>query len=162
MSRAGWARSTTKREHASSSDSGRPAGRGDRVQRGDKESAAAAHRLKPAFPSRLDSLHEFRLTLGDRSIVVKGPSPTAASPRGTRAGDLPLRHRVHRTIGALAGAFFEFIDAVENRPARVVNQETGEDAETASRYLSAFSGVSRLFLRTGLGLISVLVRGGVT
>jgi hypothetical protein len=28
--------------------------------------------IETAFPLQLDSLHEFRLTLGDRSIVVKG------------------------------------------------------------------------------------------
>ena len=29
-------------------------------------------RVETAFPLQLDSLHEFRLTLGDRSVVVKG------------------------------------------------------------------------------------------
>lgn len=28
--------------------------------------------VETAFPLQLDSLHEFRLTLGDRSVVVKG------------------------------------------------------------------------------------------
>lgn len=28
--------------------------------------------VETAFPLQLDSLHDFRLTLGDRSIVVKG------------------------------------------------------------------------------------------
>ena len=28
--------------------------------------------VEPAFPLQLDSLHDFRLTIGDRSVVVKG------------------------------------------------------------------------------------------
>src|SRR4029078_7494228 len=37
-----------------------------------KEIALGGVLVETAFPLQLDSLHEFRLTLGDRSVVVKG------------------------------------------------------------------------------------------
>jgi hypothetical protein len=37
-----------------------------------KEISRGGALVESAFPLQLDSLHEFRLTLGDRSIVVKG------------------------------------------------------------------------------------------
>ena len=37
-----------------------------------KEISRGGAQVETAFPLHLDSLHEFRLTLGDRSIVVKG------------------------------------------------------------------------------------------
>ena len=37
-----------------------------------KEISRVGAQVETAFPLQLDSLHEFRLTLGDRSIVVKG------------------------------------------------------------------------------------------
>src|SRR5436305_6505860 len=37
-----------------------------------KEIARGGCQVETAFPLQLDSLHEFRLTLGDRSVVVKG------------------------------------------------------------------------------------------
>jgi hypothetical protein len=37
-----------------------------------KEISAGGAQVESAFPLQLDSLHEFRLTLGDRSVVVKG------------------------------------------------------------------------------------------
>jgi PilZ domain-containing protein len=37
-----------------------------------KEIARGGMLVETAFPVQLDSLHEFRLTLGDRSVVVKG------------------------------------------------------------------------------------------
>jgi hypothetical protein len=36
-----------------------------------REISRGGARIETAFPLHLDSLHEFRLTLGDRSIVVK-------------------------------------------------------------------------------------------
>ena len=33
---------------------------------------AAACQVETGFPLQLDSLHEFRLTLGERSVIVKG------------------------------------------------------------------------------------------
>jgi PilZ domain-containing protein len=37
-----------------------------------KEIARGGLLVETSFPFHLDSLHEFRLTLGDRSVVVKG------------------------------------------------------------------------------------------
>ena len=37
-----------------------------------KEISRAGAQVETGFPLQLDSLHEFRLTLGDQSIVVKG------------------------------------------------------------------------------------------
>jgi len=34
--------------------------------------SAGGAQIETAFPLQLDSLHDFRLTLGDRSVVVKG------------------------------------------------------------------------------------------
>jgi hypothetical protein len=37
-----------------------------------KELSHGGAQVETAFPLHVDSLHEFRLTLGDRSVVVKG------------------------------------------------------------------------------------------
>ena len=37
-----------------------------------KEIALGGVQVETGFPLQLDSLHDFRLTLGDRSVVVKG------------------------------------------------------------------------------------------
>jgi len=37
-----------------------------------KELSRGGAQVETAYPFQLDSLHDFRLTLGDRSIVVKG------------------------------------------------------------------------------------------
>jgi hypothetical protein len=37
-----------------------------------REISRAGAQVETAFPLQLDSLHEFRLTLGDQSVVVKG------------------------------------------------------------------------------------------
>ena len=37
-----------------------------------KELSHSGAQVETAFPLHVDSLHEFRLTLGDRSVVVKG------------------------------------------------------------------------------------------
>jgi hypothetical protein len=37
-----------------------------------KEISHGGAQVETGFPLQLDSLHEFRLTLGDRSVVVKG------------------------------------------------------------------------------------------
>src|SRR5437870_12260888 len=37
-----------------------------------KELSHGGAQVETGFPLQLDSLHEFRLTLGDRSVVVKG------------------------------------------------------------------------------------------
>jgi hypothetical protein len=37
-----------------------------------KEISPGGAQVETAFPLQLDSLHDFRLTLGDRSVVIKG------------------------------------------------------------------------------------------
>src|ERR671926_1086875 len=37
-----------------------------------KQISRGGAQVETAFPLQLDSLHDFRLTLGDRSVVVKG------------------------------------------------------------------------------------------
>ena len=37
-----------------------------------KEISRGGAQIETGFPLQLDSLHEFRLTLGDRSLVIKG------------------------------------------------------------------------------------------
>lgn len=37
-----------------------------------KEISRGGAQLETGFPLQLDSLHDFRLTLGDRSVIVKG------------------------------------------------------------------------------------------
>jgi len=37
-----------------------------------REMSRGGAQVETGFPLQLDSLHEFRLTLGDRSVVVKG------------------------------------------------------------------------------------------
>ena len=37
-----------------------------------REISLGGAQIETAFPLQLDSLHDFRLTLGDRSVVVKG------------------------------------------------------------------------------------------
>ena len=37
-----------------------------------KEISRAGAQIETRFPFQLDSLHDFRLTLGDRSVIVKG------------------------------------------------------------------------------------------
>lgn len=37
-----------------------------------KEISRGGAQVESAFPLQVDSLHEFRLTIGDRSVVVKG------------------------------------------------------------------------------------------
>ncbi len=37
-----------------------------------KEISAGGAQIETAFPLQVDSLHDFRLTLGERSVVVKG------------------------------------------------------------------------------------------
>ena len=59
--------------------------------------------IETPFPLQLDSLHDFRLSLGDRSIVVKGR--IAHSQIGdARGGDSDLSdgRRVHRAVRARA------------------------------------------------------------
>ena len=57
--------------------------------------------IETPFPLQLDSLHEFRLSLGERSVVVKGRIVHCYV--GELRNDvhrLPIRHRVRRAVGA--------------------------------------------------------------
>ena len=57
--------------------------------------------VETTFPLQIDSLHDFRFALGDRSIVVKGRVVHARVCNVENAvDDLPLGHRVRRTVGA--------------------------------------------------------------
>jgi hypothetical protein len=71
--------------------------------------------VETAFPLHLDSLHDFRLTLGDRSVVVKGrvvhcsisdvDQEVVVYRSGVEFIDPPDR---------IASAVFDFIDAVKS------------------------------------------------
>ena len=69
-----------------------------------KEISRGGAQIETGFPLHLDSLHDFRLTLGDRSLVVKARvvhcSITDVEQEQVlyRAG-----HRVHRAVGARLG-----------------------------------------------------------
>ena len=66
-----------------------------------KEISRGGAQVETGFPLQLDSLHDFRLTLGDRSVVVKGRVVHCSiSDVDQEAGALPLGHRVHRAVRA--------------------------------------------------------------
>ena len=68
-----------------------------------KEISRGGAQVETGFPLQLDSLHDFRLTLGDRSVVVKGRVVHCSiSDVEQELGALPLRHRVHRASGPCA------------------------------------------------------------
>ncbi|MCU1384053.1 MAG: PilZ domain protein [Acidobacteria bacterium] len=79
-----------------------------------KEISRGGAQVETVFPLQLDSLHDFRLTLGDRSIVVKGRvvhcSITDVEQEQViyRAG-IEFIEAADRIAAAIAG----FIDAVE-------------------------------------------------
>jgi hypothetical protein len=81
---------------------------------GIKEISRGGAQVETAFPLQLDSLHDFRLTLGDRSIVVKGRvvhcSITDVEEEQVlyRAG-IEFIEPSERVAAAISG----FIDAVE-------------------------------------------------
>jgi hypothetical protein len=79
-----------------------------------KEISRGGAQVETGFPLQLDSLHEFRLTLGDRSIVVKG--------RVAHCSITDVEHEQVIYLSGIefiepservAGAIVEFIDAVE-------------------------------------------------
>src|SRR3954465_5088181 len=45
-----------------------------------KEISRGGAQIETGFPLHLDSLHDFRLTLGDPSLVVKGPGVHCSIP----------------------------------------------------------------------------------
>src|SRR6185436_18557150 len=50
-----------------------------------KEISRGGAQVETGFPLQLDSLHEFRLTLGDRSVVVKGRVAHCSITDGSRS-----------------------------------------------------------------------------
>ena len=79
-----------------------------------REISRGGAQVETGFPLQLDSLHEFRLTLGDRSLVVKG--------RVVHCSITDVEHEQVLYLSGIefiepservAGAIVEFIDAVE-------------------------------------------------
>jgi hypothetical protein len=73
-----------------------------------KEISRGGAQIETGFPLQLDSLHDFRLTLGDRSIVVKG-----------RVVHCSITDVEHELVVYRAG--IEFIEPAE-RVASVIHQ----------------------------------------
>jgi hypothetical protein len=78
-----------------------------------KEISRGGAQVETAFPLQLDSLHEFRLTLGDRSIVVKGRVAHCTIT------DVDQEAVIYRSgiefvepSGPVSDAIFDFINAV--------------------------------------------------
>ena len=80
-----------------------------------KEISRGGAQIETGFPFQLDSLHDFRLTLGDRSLVVKGRVvhcsiiDVAQEQVLYRAG-IQFIEPSERVLAAIT----EFIDAVES------------------------------------------------
>ena len=79
-----------------------------------KEISRGGAQVETGFPLHLDSLHEFRLTLGDRSVVVKGRVVHCS------ISDVDQELVLYRSgiefvepSERVAGCIAEFIDAVE-------------------------------------------------
>ena len=80
-----------------------------------REIGCGGAQIETGFPFQLDSLHDFRLTLGDRSLVIKGRVvhcsiiDVAQEQVLYRAG-IQFIEPSERVLAAIA----EFIDAVES------------------------------------------------
>jgi hypothetical protein len=81
---------------------------------GIKEISRGGAQVETAFPLQLDSLHDFRLTLGDRSIVVKG-RVVHCSITDVEQEQVLYRSGIEFIEPAerVAAAISSFIDAVE-------------------------------------------------
>jgi hypothetical protein len=79
-----------------------------------KEISRGGVQLETAFPLHVDSLHEFRLSLGDRSVVVKG---RVAHCRISEVDQEVLTYRSGIEFIELSERVFEviadFIDAIK-------------------------------------------------
>ena len=64
-----------------------------------KEISRGGAQIESRFPLHVDSLHDFRLTLGDRSVVVKARVAHCSISDVDRELSLPVRHRIRRAIG---------------------------------------------------------------
>jgi hypothetical protein len=79
-----------------------------------KEISRGGAQVETGFPLQLDSLHDFRLTLGDRSIVVKG-RVVHCSITDVEQELVLYRSGIEfiETSERVAAAILSFIDAVE-------------------------------------------------
>ncbi len=87
--------------------------------------------IETPFPLQLDSLHEFRLSLGERSVVVKGRIVHCYV--GELRNDVTvyrIRHRVRRAVGARpAGHRGDFVDTLTaaRRIPVIIDAEVADD-----------------------------------
>src|SRR3954469_24775413 len=79
-----------------------------------KEISHGGAQVETTFPLHLDSLHEFRLTLGDRSIVVKGRVEKCSISDVDPAGVI-YRSRLEfiEPSERIASVIRDFIDAIK-------------------------------------------------
>ncbi len=80
-----------------------------------KEISHGGAQVETGFPLQLDSLHDFRLTLGERSVVIKGR--VAHCSISDVDQDVVLYRSGIEFIeppDRVASVVFEFIDAVKN------------------------------------------------
>lgn len=80
-----------------------------------REISRGGAQVETSFPLQLDSLHDFRLTLGDRSIVIKGRVAHCS------ISDVDQEVVLYRSgiefvepPERVAGVIAEFIDAISN------------------------------------------------
>ena len=80
-----------------------------------KEISRGGAQVETGFPLQLDSLHDFRLTLGDRSIVIKGRVAHCS------ISDVDQEVVLYRSgiefiepSDRVAGAISDFIEAITN------------------------------------------------
>src|SRR5947208_16892571 len=80
-----------------------------------KEVSHGGAQVETSFPLHLDSLHDFRLTLGERSIVIKGRVAHCSISDVEQEGVL-YRSGVEfiEPSDRVAGVITDFIDAVVN------------------------------------------------
>ena len=80
-----------------------------------KEISRGGAQIETGFPLHLDSLHDFRLTLGDRSLVVKG-RVVHCSITDVEQELVLYRAGIEfiEPSERVAAAISDFIDAVEN------------------------------------------------
>lgn len=79
-----------------------------------KEISRGGAQVETGFPLHLDSLHDFRLTLGDRSLVVKG-RVVHCSITDVEQEQVLYRSGIEfiEPSDRVSGAISDFIDAVE-------------------------------------------------
>ena len=80
-----------------------------------KEMSRGGAQIETGFPLHLDSLHDFRLTLGDRSVIVKG-RVVHCSITDVEEGLVLYRSGLEfiEPSGGVSTVISEFIDAIKN------------------------------------------------